>query len=104
MIIFYLTHLLILYLLSSLPPPPYHSIPPHPPHHHQYPPSNSSSPGKAVYAVRNTRTIGKKDMILNNATPVLTVDPETYKVESDGVHLTCEPSSVLPLAQRYYLF
>jgi urease subunit alpha len=67
-------------------------------------PHYSSSPGKAVYAVRNIRTIGKKDMILNNSLPVLSVDPETYRVEADGIHLTCEPATVLPLAQRYFLF
>ena len=65
---------------------------------------NACSTGKMLYAVRNTRNIGKKDMILNNLTPVITVDPESYRVEADGVHLTCKPSSSLPLAQRYYLF
>ena len=43
-------------------------------------------------------------MILNDLMPVITVDPESYRVEADGVHLTCEPSSSLPLSQRYYLF
>lgn len=57
-----------------------------------------------MYAVRNTRSLGKKDMILNDATPVISVDPETYRVEADGVHLTCLPSVTLPLSQRYYLF
>lgn len=60
--------------------------------------------GKQVYAVHNTRSLGKKDMILNDATPVISVDPETYRVEADGVHLTCQPSVTLPLSQRYYLF
>jgi urease alpha subunit len=59
---------------------------------------------KQLYAVRNVRNIGKKDMILNAEMPVITVDPETYRVTADGVHITCEPSSVLPLSQRYYLF
>ena len=48
--------------------------------------------------------IGKKSMILNDATPVLEVDPETYEVRADGELLTCEPANVLPLAQRYFLF
>ena len=60
--------------------------------------------GKQLYAVRETRTIGKKDMIHNTAMPHITVDPETYRVTADNVHLTCEPSSFLPLSQRYYLF
>lgn len=59
---------------------------------------------KQLYAVHTTRTIGKKDMKLNDTTPIMTVDPETYKVTADGVHLTCAPSSVLPMAQRYFLF
>jgi len=49
--------------------------------------------------VKNTRKIGKKDMVLNDATPAIAVDAETYKVTADGVHLTCAPSSVLPMAQ-----
>ena len=48
--------------------------------------------------------IGKKSMILNDATPVVEVDPETYEVRADGELLTCEPADVLPLAQRYFLF
>ena len=54
--------------------------------------------------VKNTRTIGKKDMVLNNALPVIEVDPETYEVRADGVLLTCDPATVLPMAQRYFLF
>jgi urease subunit alpha len=55
--------------------------------------------------VRNTRGgIGKASMILNDATPDITVDPETYEVRADGVLLTCEPATVLPMAQRYFLF
>ena len=55
--------------------------------------------------VANTRGgIGKKSMILNDATPVMEVDPETYEVRADGELLTCEPANVLPLAQRYFLF
>jgi urease subunit alpha len=55
-------------------------------------------------AVRNTRSIGKKDMIHNSARPKMEVDPETYEVRADGQLLTCEPARVLPLAQRYFLF
>ncbi|HEV7663541.1 MAG TPA: urease subunit alpha [Chloroflexota bacterium] len=59
---------------------------------------------KMVIAVRNTRRLGKRDMKLNDATPVITVDPETYRVEADGEWLTCEPATSLPMAQRYFLF
>ena len=57
-----------------------------------------------VLPVRNTRTIGKKDMVLNNLKPKIDVDPETYEVRADGELLTCEPAEVLPMAQRYFLF
>jgi urease subunit alpha len=59
---------------------------------------------KIVRAVGKCRTIGKKDMIHNGATPNIEVDPETYEVRVDGTAITCEPASVLPLAQRYFLF
>ena len=59
---------------------------------------------KELLAVRNTRTIGKADMILNAATPQIEVHPETYEVRADGELLTCEPAEVLPLAQRYFLY
>ena len=59
---------------------------------------------RPLEAVRNTRTISKRSMILNHATPVIEVDPETYEVRADGVLLTCEPAAVLPMAQRYFLF
>jgi urease subunit alpha len=55
-------------------------------------------------AVRHNRDIGKRDMIHNDAMPVIEVDPETYEVRADGVLLTCEPATVLPMAQRYFLF
>ena len=55
-------------------------------------------------AVRGTRKVGKRDMVLNSATPSIEVDAQTYEVRADGVLLTCEPASVLPLAQRYFLF
>jgi urease subunit alpha len=59
---------------------------------------------REVVAVEGTRGIGKADMVHNSATPVIEVDPETYEVRADGELLTCEPASVLPLAQRYFLF
>lgn len=59
---------------------------------------------KRIEPVKNCRAIGKKDMIHNDGTPELAVDPETYKVTVDGEHITCEPAAVLPMAQRYFLF
>jgi urease subunit alpha len=59
---------------------------------------------RQVLPARGIRKIGKAQMVHNNATPTVTVDPETYEVRADGVHLTCEPASVLPLAQRYFLY
>ncbi len=59
---------------------------------------------KPLVAVMNTRKIGKRDMKNNDALPRVDVDPETYEVRADGELLTCEPASVLPMAQRYFLF
>ena len=60
---------------------------------------------KAMLAVENTRGgIGKAAMKLNDATPKIEVDPETYEVRADGELLTCEPATELPMAQRYFLF
>jgi urease subunit alpha len=59
---------------------------------------------RALSAVKNTRNIGKRSMIHNDATPAIEVDPETYEVRADGVLLTCQPATVLPMAQRYFLF
>ena len=59
---------------------------------------------KQTLAARWTRGIGKRDMKLNFATPSIEVDPETCEVRADGVLLTCEPATDLPLAQRYFLF
>jgi urease subunit alpha len=59
---------------------------------------------KRTAAVSNTRRITKADMVLNDYTPFMEVDAETYEVRADGELLTCEPAVVLPLAQRYYLF
>ena len=57
-----------------------------------------------VLPVRGIRSVGKKQMVLNDATPTMEVDPETYEVRADGELLTCEPAEVLPMAQRYFLF
>jgi urease subunit alpha len=59
---------------------------------------------KRIEAVRNCRRINKSDLKLNDATPKIEVDPETYQVRADGELLTCEPAKLLPLAQRYSLF
>lgn len=60
---------------------------------------------KGMLAVRNTRSgIGKSSMQLNDATPVIEVDTETYDVRADGELLTCEPATELSMAQRYFLF
>lgn len=60
---------------------------------------------KELVAVENVRGgISKKSMILNDATPVIEIDPETYDVRADGELLVCEPAEVLPMAQRYFLF
>jgi urease subunit alpha len=60
---------------------------------------------KQLVPVRNTRNgISKRSMALNDATPEIKVDPETYEVRANGKLLTCEPATVLPMAQRYFLF
>ena len=60
---------------------------------------------KKLLPVRNTRGgISKKSMMLNDATPDIAVDPETYEVRADGELLTCEPAKSLPMTQRYFLF
>ncbi|RYF91531.1 MAG: urease subunit alpha [Caulobacteraceae bacterium] len=60
---------------------------------------------KQLVAVENVRGgLSKADMIHNDALPHIEVDPETYEVRADGVLLTCEPATVLPMAQRYFLF
>jgi urease subunit alpha len=59
---------------------------------------------RPLIAVRNTRKIGKKDMIHNSWRPKIQVDPETYEVRADGELLVCEPAKILPMAQRYFLF
>ncbi|MBE9131175.1 urease subunit alpha [Tychonema sp. LEGE 07196] len=59
---------------------------------------------KPTVAVSGTRQISKIDMKLNDYLPQMEVDPETYEVRADGELLTCEPATVLPMAQRYFLF
>lgn len=60
---------------------------------------------KSMLAVQNTRgEISKSSLVLNDATPEIEVDPETYEVRADGTLLTCEPAETLPMAQRYFLF
>jgi urease subunit alpha len=59
---------------------------------------------KQAVAVSNTRNLSKLDLKLNDALPIIEVDPETYEVRADGRLLTCEPATVLPMAQRYFLF
>lgn len=59
---------------------------------------------KSTLPVANTRDIGKSAMLLNDAKPQIEVHPETYEVRANGELLTCEPASVLPMAQRYFLF
>ena len=57
-----------------------------------------------LVAIEGTRRVTKKDMVLNDATPDMEVDPETYEVRADGELLTCEPAEELAMAQRYFLF
>ena len=59
---------------------------------------------KIILPVENCRNISKKDLIHNDKTPLIEVNPENYEVKVDGEHITCEPVAVLPLAQRYFLF
>jgi urease subunit alpha len=59
---------------------------------------------KTLVAVKGIRTLRKADMVLNGYTPKMSVDAETYEVRADGMLLTCEPATSLPMAQRYFLF
>ncbi len=59
---------------------------------------------KTILPVKNCRSISKKDLIHNNTTPNIEVNPENYEVKVDGEHITCEPLTSLPLTQRYFLF
>ena len=59
---------------------------------------------KCLNPVKGCRSIRKSDMVLNDYMPEMEVDPQTYVVKADGMELSCEPATELPLAQRYYLF
>ena len=59
---------------------------------------------KTLSAVKNIRSVGKRDMIHNDYTPRMEVDAQTYAVRADGLLLTCEPAVSLPMTQRYFLF
>ena len=59
---------------------------------------------KMLSAVKNIRSMGKKDMVHNAYAPRMEVDAQTYVVRADGMLLTCEPAASLPMAQRYFLF
>ena len=59
---------------------------------------------KKILPVTNTRTVGKRSMMLNTATPRMEVNPETYEVRADGRLLTCEPARVVAMAQRYFMY
>jgi urease subunit alpha len=59
---------------------------------------------RRLVAVRGCRSVTKADMRLNDYQPAMEVDPQTYEVRADGELLTCEPATVLPMAQRYFLF
>jgi urease subunit alpha len=59
---------------------------------------------RQLVAVQGCRTIGKRDMVLNDYAPHMEINPQTYEVRADGVLLTCEPLASLPMAQRYFLF
>ena len=74
------------------------SVPPRPVGARRYGLAKKTAP------VTGTRTVAKKDMVLNDATPTITVDPESFTVVADGETLTCDPASELPLARNYFLF
>lgn len=59
---------------------------------------------RRLVAVKGCRSVGKRDMVLNDYQPHMEVDPQTYEVRADGQLLTCESADVLPMAQRYFLF
>jgi urease subunit alpha len=59
---------------------------------------------KSLVAVQNVRGVRKRDLVHNSYQPKIDVDPQSYEVRADGVHLTCEPATQLPLAQKYFLF
>jgi urease subunit alpha len=60
--------------------------------------------GKPVIAVRDIRRVRKNHLVHNDYVPRMEIDPQTYAVRADGQLLTCDPATVLPMAQRYFLF
>ena len=60
--------------------------------------------GKTIATVKGCRTVRKTDMVHNAYLPKMAIDPQTYAVHADGQLLTCEAATVLPMAQRYFLF
>jgi len=65
---------------------------------------NLAGLARPLAAVRGCRTLGKKDLVLNDALPHIEVNPDSYEVKADGEVLRCEPAEVLAMAQRYFLF
>jgi len=59
---------------------------------------------KRIEAVKNCRKIGKADMKFNDHRPKMSVDPENYRVEADGVHMTCQAATALPLTQSAFVY
>ena len=59
---------------------------------------------KQVVAVKGNRSVTKRDMVHNAYLPTMEIDAQTYQVRADGVLLTCEPATELPMARRYFLF
>ncbi|MDO9289999.1 MAG: urease subunit alpha [Hydrogenophaga sp.] len=59
---------------------------------------------KATVAVQGCRSVNKANMVHNSYLPKMEIDPQRYTVRADGMLLTCEPASKLPMAQRYFLF
>ena len=66
--------------------------------------ASTFSTARSAIAVRGCRTLGKRDLILNDALPAIEVNPDTYEGRADGELLQSDPVDVLPLAQRYFLF
>jgi urease subunit alpha len=59
---------------------------------------------KRLATVQNCRSVKKADMVHNGYAPRMEIDAQTYAVRADGQLLTCEPATVLPMAQKYFLF
>ena len=59
---------------------------------------------KTLSAVQGIRGVTKAHMVHNSLLPKMEIDPQTYAVRADGVLLTCEPATRLPMTQRYFLF